>query len=576
MQTLKLIGTERERVGWHGWLHAMHDSLWNMPLSKRDERNQRLRLHRFFLASAFSLLYLAVLLIFYSYGKVDGETLLKAVAMVTVLIVAFFLLFQLGLNLRFSDPSLTSLQVLAAVFTMLVVAYRAPETRLLFTPFLFVALMFGMLRSSGPQLTVLGLVSLAGFGAVTGLRYAGDQDRDAMQMDVLQLVVTAIAFPWFVFIGSRVKQMKEADRRKDDFLATLAHELRNPLAPIRTGIQILRLTVAEPPAHAVLPMMERQLQHLTRLLDDLLDVNRITRGKIALQIERIDLRQVVNAAVEASRPLIEQMGHEFTIAMPSEPVLLDADPVRLAQILSNLLNNAAKYTPPGGRIALAARHHDDELELSVIDNGIGIPGERLESIFDMFAQIEASAPDAQGGLGIGLSLVKGLVALHRGSIEVRSDGPGRGSEFRVRLPTRLAHSQQSVRTPEQLPLRARQKILVVDDNRDAASSLRMLLELMGHEVRIADGGAKAVRLAAGFRPHIVLLDLGMPGMDGYEACRRIRKAAWGKDMRLIALTGWGQDEDRRRCVAAGFDAHLVKPVKPDRLVELVGDVRSPS
>jgi CheY-like chemotaxis protein/two-component sensor histidine kinase len=377
-----------------------------------------------------------------------------------------------------------------------------------------------------------------------------------------------------VFIGSRVKRLKDADRRKDVFLATLAHELRNPLAPIRTGIQILRMTISDPPAPTVLPMMERQLQHLTRLLDDLLYVSRITRGKVALHIERIALAPVIDAAVEASRPLIDQLGHELTVVMRAEPVALAADPVRLAQILSNLLNNAAKYTPRGGRIALTARRDGGQVELSVADNGIGIPRERLESIFDMFTQIGSTALDTQSGLGIGLALVRGLVVLHGGTIDVRSEGPGRGTEFRVRLPTGIAMAADPDVAP--LPDRGapRQRILVVDDNPDAASSLRMLLELMGHEVRVADGGDKAVRLAGEFRPDTVLLDLGMPGVDGFTACRRIRAAPWGRDMRLIAVTGWGQDEDRRKCMAAGFDAHLVKPVTPETLAQRLRDVRS--
>jgi signal transduction histidine kinase len=552
----------------------MHVPPSNIPLSKRYESNQRLRLRRFLLATAFSMLYLVVLVVFHTQGKVDRETVLEAFAIVAVFIVAFFSLFRLGLNLRFQDPSLTGFQLLAAVFTMLFVVYRAPETRLVFAAFFFVALMFGMLRSNGTRLAVLGSISLAFFALVTLSRYANNHDVEMLRLDMLQLVVIAITFPWLVFIGSRVKRLKEADRRKDDFLAALAHELRNPLAPIRTGVQILSMVAVEPQAQTVLPMMERQLQHLTRLLDDLLDVSRITRGKIALHVERIDLRHTVQVAVEASRPLIEQMGHEFTVSVPSESVFLDADPVRLAQILSNLLNNAAKYTPPGGRIALKAEHHGGHVELSVSDNGIGIPNERLESIFEIFTQIESSPSQSQGGLGIGLSLVKGLVALHGGTIEARSEGPGRGSEFRVRLPTRLARPAAAMVPGITGQGHVKLKILVVDDNRDAASSLSTLLEMMGHEVRIAHDGEKAVQLADEFRPHTVLLDLGMPGISGYEACRRIRSEGWGRDMSLIAVTGWGQDHDRRKSAAAGFDGHLVKPVRPEILIQLLGDLRS--
>jgi CheY-like chemotaxis protein/anti-sigma regulatory factor (Ser/Thr protein kinase) len=247
--------------------------------------------------------------------------------------------------------------------------------------------------------------------------------------------------------------------------------------------------------------------------------------------------------------------------------------VRFAQILSNLLNNAAKYTPPGGRIALKAQHNGDDVEVSVTDNGVGIPSESLESIFDLFTQV-GGAPHVQGGLGIGLSLVKGLVALHGGTVEARSEGPGRGSEFRVRLPTGLTRPVDSAAPPSTAQALRKLKILVVDDNRDAAASLAMLLQLMGHEVRIAYDGENAVRLADEFRPQLVLLDLGMPKVSGYEACRRIRTQAWGADMTLVAVTGWGQDEDRRKSMASGFDGHLVKPVSPETLVQLSSHLHS--
>ena len=552
----------------------MRDSIAAIPSLTRNEVNQRLRFRRFLLASTFSALYLVVLAVFHTQGKLDRETLFQASAIVAVAILAFFTLFRLRLNLRFSDPSLTGFQFLTAVFTMLFVMYRAPDTRLAFAAFFFVALMFGMLRSSGTPLTVLGSVALVCFALITWLRYANNPDIEVLRLDMLQLVVMVITFPWFVFIGRRVTRLREADRRKDEFLASLAHELRNPLAPIRSGVQILRMTGAESKSQTVLPMMERQLQHMTRLLDDLLDVSRISRGKIALRHERIDLRNVVEAAVEASRPLIEQMGHAFIVSAPSEPAFLNADPVRFAQILSNLLHNAAKYTPPGGRIVLKAEHHGDEVEVSIADNGIGIPAESLESIFDLFTQVGSQSSHSQGGLGIGLSLAKGLVALHGGTIEVRSEGLGRGSEFRVRLPTRLTRQTDSAMPASTDKPHRRLKILVVDDNRDAAASLSMVLELIGHEVMAAYDGESAVRLADEFRPQMVLLDLGMPNVNGYEACRRIRDYAWGAEMTLIAVTGWGQEEDRRRSAAAGFDGHLVKPVSPEALEQLSSHLHS--
>ena len=553
---------------------SLQQPVREVTYSSREETRQRLRLNRFLLASAFSVVYLLVLVLFNMRGKVDTGTLIDASAIVVVLIAVFFGIFRLGLNLRFADPSLTAFQLLAAVLTMLFVVYRAPETRLVFATFFLVALMFGMLRSGARRLTVLGLFSLTLFAIVTLVRYADNRDAETLQADMLQLCVTGLALPWFLFIGSRMKRLKEADRRKDEFLATLAHELRNPLAPIRTGIHILKRTGADSQAQPVLPMMERQLQHLTRLLDDLLDVSRITRGKIALRVERLDLRQVVQAAVETSRPVIEEMRHEFATSLPSEPLWVDGDRVRLAQILSNLLTNSAKYTSEGGRIALKAERRGDDIEVCVSDNGYGIPRERLESIFDMFTQLDSPLEKHGDGLGIGLSLAKGLVTLHRGTIEARSEGPGRGSEFRVRLPagSRRAEDSPTV-TNEQVAAPAKRKMLVVDDNRDAAASLAMFLQLMGHDVRVAHDGERAIQLAEELRPQAIFLDLGMPGMDGYEVCRRIRNVAWGKNMRLIAITGWGQDEDRRKSANAGFDVHLVKPVNPDTLAQLLHDSR---
>ena len=546
----------------------MRDPIAANPSLTRNEVNQRIRFRRFLLASTFSAVYLVVLAIFHTQGKVDRETLVQASAIATAAVLVFLVLFRSGLNLRFPDPSLTELQFLAAVSTMLFVVYRAPDTRLVFAAFFFVALMFGMLRSSGTPLTVLGWESLVCFALMAGLRYVNNEDVEMLRLDLLQLIVMAVTFPWFVFIGRRVTRLREADRRKDVFLASLAHELRNPLAPIRTGVAILRMTGAESRSETVLAMMERQLQHMARLLDDLLDVSRISRGKITLHPERIDLRHVVDAAVEANRPLIEEMGHVFFVSAPSEPAFLSADPVRFAQILSNLLNNAAKYTPPGGRIALKAEHRGDEVEVSVTDNGIGIPGESLESIFEMFTQIGSQSSNAQGGLGIGLSLAKGLVALHGGTIQAYSEGLGRGSEFRVRVPTRLTLDADSAPPVRTVLTANRLKILVVDDNRDAAETLSMLLELKGHEVRRAYDGEDALQLAEDFRPQMVLLDLGMPKMNGYEACRRIRDHAWGAQMTLIAVTGWGQEDDRRKSTAAGFDGHLVKPVDPETLEDL--------
>ena len=372
--------------------------------------------------------------------------------------------------------------------------------------------------------------------------------------------------------------LKEADRRKDVFLATLAHELRNPLAPIRNALQILMAKgPPDPELQWARGVIDRQVQQMARLLEDLLDVSRISRNKLELRKERVDLTAVVEAALETSRPVIEAGGHEFSVTLPPEPIHLEADPVRLAQVFANLLNNAAKYTEEGGRIWLAAERQGSEVTVSVKDNGIGIMAEMLPRIFEIFTQSNRALVRSQGGLGIGLSLVKGLVELHGGSIEARSDGPGQGSEFVVRLPVAGEKLVQEPARPgedEQPKPVTRRRILVADDNRDSADSLAMLLKIKGYEVGTAYDGEQAVEAAEALRPDVVLLDIGMPNLNGYDACRRIREQPWGQGMFLIALTGWGQEEDRRRTEEAGFDQHIVKPVDPAVLMKLLASLWS--
>jgi CheY-like chemotaxis protein len=315
-------------------------------------------------------------------------------------------------------------------------------------------------------------------------------------------------------------------------------------------------------------MMERQLQQMVRLVEDLLDVSRIKTGKLELHKERVDLAAVVRDAVEASRPLIESGGHRLTVTLPPDPILLDADPTRLVQVFLNLLNNAAKYSDPGGHIRLSAGLHGQEVEVTVRDGGIGIPAAHLAHIFDVFVQADTVWQRMQGGMGIGLSLVKEFVELHGGRVGARSDGAGRGSEFVVRLPVAPAAAAPPLPAAGTSPGPAR-RVLVVDDNRDAAESLATILGERGHEVRTAHDGEAGVTEAAEFRPAVVLMDLGMPGVDGYEAARRIRAEPWGRGTFLVALTGWGADDDRRRTRDAGFDRHLVKPVDPDALARLI-------
>jgi PAS domain S-box-containing protein len=364
--------------------------------------------------------------------------------------------------------------------------------------------------------------------------------------------------------------LREADRRKDEFLATLAHELRNPLAPIRNSLHILRLSAArDPAAEQVCEMMERQVGHLVRLVDDLMEVSRITRGQVELRTEPVELAAVIRSAVEASRPLIEASRHQLAISLPAEPLIIQGDPVRLSQVIANLLNNAAKYMDEGGQIWLVAKQSAGAVSISIRDTGIGIPAEMLPHIFKMFTQVDRSTRQAQGGLGIGLTLVRTLVEMHGGQVEAYSAGVGQGSEFVVQLPVskeagvaeRAAHDARASVLPNR-------RVLVVDDNRDAASSLALLLKLLGAEVQVANDGPSALEMLPAYRPTVVLLDIGMPGMDGYEVARRMRKQPEGQDLMLIALTGWGQEEDRRRTNQAGFNHHLIKPADVNALKSL--------
>jgi signal transduction histidine kinase len=371
-------------------------------------------------------------------------------------------------------------------------------------------------------------------------------------------------------------ELADADRRKNEFLAMLAHELRNPLAPISNALHIMRRTensnVAVQSASA---MMERQIGQMVRLVDDLLDVSRISRGNIALRKEHVNLAFAVQHAVEAAQPFCSLMEHELTISLPQQPVYLNADPTRLTQIIGNLLHNACKFTDKGGRIALVVEREGNEAVIRVSDSGMGIAAEQFPRIFELFAQIDTALERSRGGLGIGLSLVKRLVEMHHGTVRVRSAGVNEGSEFVVRLPLLADVPEQTL--PEPVPAEPALgcRILVVDDNRDAATSLAELLQLCGHETRIAYDGLEAVQMAQNFRPDAVLLDIGLPKLNGFEVAHKIRQQDWGKDVMLVALTGWGQDEDRRMSTEAGFNAHLVKPADPVALMELLARMRSP-
>jgi signal transduction histidine kinase len=368
--------------------------------------------------------------------------------------------------------------------------------------------------------------------------------------------------------------LSEADRRKKEFLALLAHELRNPLAPLKNGLELMQLAgLTNPTQVRAHEMMQRQLSNLVRLVDDLLDVSRMTRGKFELRKERVDLKSVVENAVETVRPLMEGARHDMRVSLPSSDVFLMADPVRLAQVFANLLGNSAKYTPPGGRIRLSASVGPKGVEVRVEDNGIGIAAEGLPTIFEMFGQAHHESAGGTGGLGIGLALVRGLVEMHDGEVRAESPGPGGGAVFTVSLPVLAVEERvRDAEPPSAEPgarRPARQRVLVVDDNVDSASSMATLLDIVGHEVREAHDGQEAIELTRVFQPDVVLMDIGMPVMDGLEAARRIRKLPLAKQPTMVALTGWGQSADRERSKEAGFDHHLVKPVDLNVLKELL-------
>ena len=368
--------------------------------------------------------------------------------------------------------------------------------------------------------------------------------------------------------------LSEAGRRKDEFLATLAHKLRNPLAPIRMGLQLMKRAGNQATTvEQTHDMMERQLTQLVRLVDDLMDVSRVSRGHIELRKERVPLAAVVKDAVETSDPNMKQMGHQLTVTLPQQPILVDVDRLRMGQVLSNLLNNAAKYSDCGGHVHLNVEPQENDILIRVKDSGIGIAAEDLPRIFEMFTQIDRSVGRSHGGLGIGLSLVKRLVEMHGGSVETKSEGPGKGSEFIVRLPVAAAgvpsqHSSDEEAQASVSPCR----VLIVDDNRDAADSLATLLKMSGHDTRTAYDGQQAVDLAGVFQPDALLLDIGLPKLNGYEVCRNIRQQRWGKNIVLIAVTGWGQNGDRQRSKDAGFDHHMVKPVDPKEVIKILASV----
>ena len=398
------------------------------------------------------------------------------------------------------------------------------------------------------------------------IRYALQQKRHADELERKVADRTAELERANAALHAGKEALRDADRRKNEFLATLAHELRNPLAPVRNAVEILRMKGPDIP----------ELHWARDIIDDLMDISRINQGKLELKREQVELANIVQGAIETSRPLIESMGHELTVTLPPGPVIVDADLTRLAQVFLNLLNNAAKYTERGGRIDLRAELQGSDVVVSVTDTGIGIPADKLPTLFEMFSQVEEALSRSRGGLGIGLCLVKRLVEMHGGSVEAKSGGLGQGSEFVVRLPivVEQTYPRQVSDDGDQAQPTSDLRILVVDDNRYVAESLAMLLKMMGNNVHTAHDGEEAVTAAREFQPQVVLCDIGLPKLNGYEACRQMKAQAWDKNMILIAVTGWGQDDDRRKSAAAGFDHHLIKPVDPQALMKLLAKLES--
>jgi signal transduction histidine kinase/CheY-like chemotaxis protein len=386
------------------------------------------------------------------------------------------------------------------------------------------------------------------------------------------LVLGVVGLMWIALLALRRREQREreADRRKDEFLATLAHELRNPLAPISNATSILKLAHDDREVfERATGTIERQLAHLVRLVDDLLDMSRISRGKLELRREHIELASVIHQAVETCRPMAEAAGQEITMTLPAQPIYLDADPVRLSQVVSNLLNNASKFAGQRGRINLTVSRRDRDVEITVKDDGIGIPPAMLNAIFEMFLQVDQSLERSQSGLGIGLTLARRLVELHNGHIEALSEGLGKGSEFVVRLPVTIDQTAPMKAVDAVNGSSPKGRILIVDDNLDSAQSLAEVLKMTGNDTFVAHDGEEAVEAAERQRPDVILLDIGLPRLNGFDACRRIRANPWAENILIIALTGWGQEEDRRKSAEAGFDGHLVKPVDMAELMKLL-------
>jgi len=444
----------------------------------------------------------------------------------------------------------------------------------------------GMPKGHLPVCSYLAVPVISRSGEVMGGLFFGHPEPDRFTERAEQLVVGVAAQAAVAMDNARLYEaaqreiasreraeaaLRETDQRKDEFLATLAHELRNPLAPIRQATLIsMTEGASEAQKQWSHEVITRQVRHMSLLLDDLLDISRITRGTLELRTEMADLAEVVDAAIETSRPIIDAKHHSLQLDLPAEPTPFAADPLRMAQVLSNLLTNAAKYTDAHGTIQIRASADEQSVEISVTDSGVGLTPDALSALFTMFSQVRSTQDRSEGGLGIGLALSKGVVELHGGTIEARSAGPGKGSVFTVRIPRRTIAGPVHAMTAATPPKTHKRRVLIADDNRDAADSLSMLLQMAGHEITVVYDGQQALETIETSRPEVALLDIGMPALDGYEVARRVRLDTRVRNMMLIAVTGWGQENDKARAETAGFDLHFTKPVEPTKLMELLG------
>jgi signal transduction histidine kinase/CheY-like chemotaxis protein len=421
------------------------------------------------------------------------------------------------------------------------------------------------------------LATLAGYTLSNMAALRRDRDRAVGQIEQRVTERTGELASRNAELRLTEDRLRDADRRKDEFLATLAHELRNPLAPIRTAVVILKSDHAtDRERDAARTIIDRQVTHMARLIDDLLDVSRITAGKLPMRKTHLGLSEVITQAVATVQPHLDKAKHRLTVSLPREAVTIDGDEARLSQVFANLLHNACKYTEPGGEITInAALPSDNEVQICVRDNGIGIPEEFVPRLFEKFSQVAPALERSQGGLGLGLSVVQGIVFSHNGRVEARSAGPGRGSEFIVYLPVVHAVETRKVASAsgDTRDRRASRRVMVVDDNVDSAESMAMLLRVNGHQVEIAHDGEAALEIAGRFLPHAMLLDIGMPKLNGFEVCQRVRAFPWGSSVLLVAQTGWGQADDRARTLQAGFDAHLTKPIDPAAVQQMLANLK---